>query len=246
LYASSGLSSAINDDGPDPAHDDNDANCLCDSCDPWVRTLDYQGSFAQPLDLTADTESDDDRRLPALEEANLVANDVDEGNDPDSPGLLEPDSPSFSPSSPVLSRNLEPHIHLPCWHNERCADEESHYGEIVSVLDDRRGLGAYECVLCCLHWRQRHHALAHFLGSVHHRRLAFLRGQPMVYCVVCNTLPEVYELHMRSDEHRDHLAALSRYGYSSDCTTRRVITCIDGRLRALRVLVPRDPEDVVV
>ena len=238
----------VNDDGPDPAHDCDDTNCLCDSCDPWVRTLDYQGSFAQPLDLTADTESEDDSRLPALEDANLVVNDEDEGNDPDSPGPLDPDSPSFSPSSPVYSRDLVPHLHLPCWHYERCADEECNYGELVSVVDDRRGLGAYECVLCCLHWRQRHHAIAHFLGSVHHRRLAFLQGQTMVYCVVCNTLPEVYDLHMRSDEHRDHLAALRRYGYSSDCTTRRVITCIDGRLRALRVFVSsdNDPEDVVV
>ena len=238
----------INDDGPAPAHDGDDTNCLCDSCDPWVRTFDYQGSFEQPLDLTADTESEDDSRLPALEDANMVVNDEDEGNDPDSPSPIDLDSPSFSPSSPVYSRDLVPHLHLPCWHYERCADEECNYGELVSVVDDRRGLGAYECVLCCLHWRQRHHAIAHFLGSVHHRRLAFLRGQTMVYCVVCNTLPEVYDLHMRSDEHRDHLAALRRYGYSSDCTTRRVITCIDGRLRALRVFVSsdNDPEDVVV
>ena len=61
----------VNDDGPDPAHDCDDTNCLCDSCDPWVRTLDYQGSFAQPLDLTADTESEEDSHNMVTE---LVAN----------------------------------------------------------------------------------------------------------------------------------------------------------------------------
>ena len=55
----SGLTGAIFDDGPDPAHDGDDTNCLCDSCDPWVRPFDYRGSSAQPLDLTADAESED-------------------------------------------------------------------------------------------------------------------------------------------------------------------------------------------
>jgi hypothetical protein len=67
----------------------------------------------------------------------------------------------------------------------------------------------------------------------------------MVYCLVCNILPEIASEHLQGDEHRDHLAALRRYGYSSDCTTRRVYVGTDGRFRALRVHVPSDaPVDV--
>ena len=225
----------VDDDAPDPAHDSDDAHCMCDVCDPWVSTKDSQGSFALPFDLTGGTESDDDVEPPALEEAD----DANDGMDESDP----PDSPSFSPSSPVYLRRDPPgpHVLLPCWHYERCAEGD----ENISVIDDRRGHGSYECVLCCLHWRQRHHAIEHFLGAVHHRRLAFLRGLPMVYCLVCNVLPEIASAHELGDEHRDHLAALRRYGYSSDCTTRRVYVGADGRFRALRVHVPSDvPVDV--
>ena len=284
MYAFSGLTGAINDDGPDPAHDDDVTHCLCDSCDPWVRPFDYressakplapaadaesedgdithclcdscdpwvrafdeEGSFALPFDFTGDTESDGDSEPPALEEAG-AADDAWDEEEEDADDVSDegdsPVSPSFSPSSPV--HDLPgPHVLLPCWHYERCT-ERYNRDEYISVVDDRRGHGAYECVLCCLHWRQRHHAIEHFLGTVHHRRLAFLNGQPMVYCLVCNILPEVASTHLLGDEHRDLLAALCRYGQSSDCTTRRVYTSADGRLRAARVYLPSDvPVDV--
>ena len=70
--------------------------------------------------------------------------------------------------------------------------------------------------------------------------LPFSMASPWVYCLVCNILPEDASTHLLGDEHRDLLAALCRYGQSSDCTTRRVYTSADGRLRAARVYLPSD------
>ena len=129
MSSPSDLTGVANDDAPDPAHDSDDANCLCDVCDPWVRTDDHQGSFSQPFDFTGDTESDGDSEPPALEEAKAADDDWDEeaedaGDDSDEGDPT--DSPSFSPSSPVYLRHDPPgpHVLLPCWHYERCAESD--------------------------------------------------------------------------------------------------------------------------
>ena len=78
----------------------------------------------------------------------------------------------------------------------------------------------------------RHHAIEHFRSNEHRRRLSFLKGDPMIYCMVCNRLPISKELHELSQEHTQHLAGLERAALPTDCTLRQVSECADGRLRA--------------
>ena len=221
------LDAVFNDDAPSPRHDADDEDCQCDTCVPWVQS-DALGSFSMPIDLTADTDSEDDSSPPASDRNEEVS---------DSSSESYPDSPTYSPSSPAYEQVPDspgPHVLMPCWHNERCGNGN----EFISVVDDRNGLGNYECVLCCLHWRQRHHAMEHFLGSDHSRRLAFLQGAPTLYCLVCDVLPTDREAHRLSHQHEDLRLSLGRPALVSDIATRRVIVCTDGRRRAMCVEYP--------
>jgi len=71
------------------------------------------------------------------------------------------------------------------------------------------------------------------MDNDHARRVSFLRGEPMVYCVICNVLPYSPELHVHTDVHTLALAYLGRVPWPTDCTLRRVIFCADGRQRAV-------------
>jgi hypothetical protein len=200
--------------------------CRCDICEPPIEVINLTQS-----------ESESELEMPGLEEKFPEGAaygdsyyDADDGRFA-SESPLRPNSPTYSPSSPSYDQSPDehtPHIHLSCWHTDRCTSGN----EMVSVMDDRRGLGFYECLECCLHWRYRHHAIEHFRSNEHRRRLSFLKGDPMIYCMVCNRLPISKELHELSQEHTQHLAGLERAALPTDCTLRQVSECADGRLRA--------------
>ena len=124
--------------------------------------------------------------------------------------------------------NFIRHLELPEWNEERRTGS----CESVSVLDDRGGTGHFECMLCGLYWHHRTHALTHWDSDEHQRRVSFLSGVPMVYCVVCNTLPFSPDLHARTMGHIGGLASMGRAALPTDCTLRRVLICPDGRRRA--------------
>ena len=199
--------------------------CRCDICDPPIEVV----------NLTL-SESESEIEMPGLEEkiterAAFGDSYYDVEDFVDSP-TYSPSSPSYDPPSSPLSYPSPDedtlHLHLSCWHTDRCTSGN----EMVSVMDDRRGLGFYECLECCLHWRHRHHAIEHYRSNVHRRRLSFLKGDPMIYCMVCNKLPISKELHELTQEHTLHLAGLERAALPTDCTLRQVSQCADGRLRA--------------
>ena len=206
--------------------------CMCDVCEQAL----YPPVGVINLTLS---DSESELEIPELEVTPPEAaafSDSNYGYNSDSFMTESPlpysrsvqDSPSFSPSSLSMDEEHVLHVNLPCWHTSRVSDGN----EIVSVIDDRRGLGSYECLECCLHWRHRHHALAHFRSDEHKRRQDFLGGDPMIYCMVCNRLPVWKDLHESSREHTHHLAALGRAALPTDCALRQVYKFADGRLRA--------------
>jgi len=138
-------------------------------------TVEDPVNFTSPTspELTESEESNEDS-LPEVYEVN--------GVDSSSAECIEEEehSPQYSPSSP---ERLSPAAM--CWHTERCNGD----GELVSVLDDRDESGFYECLVCTLSWNSRYHSITHFMGNHHARRVSFLRGEPMVYCAICNVLP---------------------------------------------------------
>ena len=251
LFLLSGAQDEFDDDGPDEgstysldsfepplrkccaAHYSDPTRyypCQCDVCELALFPP------VEVINLTL-SDSESEIEIPELEEKSPEAAAFSgsyygynsDGFVAESP--LHQDSPSFSPSSPSYQPVDEEHIlhdNLPCWHTERVTGGT----ERVSVMDDRRGLGMYECLECCLHWRHRHHALAHFRSDEHKRRLRFLRGEAMIYCLVCNRLPIWKDLHESSREHTQHLDALGRAALPTDCDLRQVYECADDRLRA--------------
>jgi hypothetical protein len=169
-----------------------------------------------PLDLTQSSSDDDDSSSSFVESKS-------------SNELLGSPSPSADSSS--WSPDVARHADLPCWHAERCNGTAN---DLTPIMDDRTGTGDFECAECGLRWGYRHLLVAHLRSPEHRRRVDFMEGELMLYCMICNRLPLVSaELHALCSEHTTGLAALARGPLVTDCTVRRVVVCSDGRRRAV-------------
>lgn len=94
------------------------------------------------------------------------------------------------------------------------------------------------CLHCSILFHWTHEAINHWNSARHIQMLNFLWGKPMIYCVVCNTIPEVPGEHIvsLSQRHQKNLQRLGRPGRPTDMCLRQVVVCLDGRRRA--VIVP--------
>jgi hypothetical protein len=103
---------------------------------------------------------------------------------------------------------------------------------VLVMMDERRRQQIY-CFHCSIlfHWTTE--ALAHWSSARHARMLAFLHGDPMIYCVVCKLIPDMPHLHEDAPRHQRNLRRLGRAALPTDVRPRYVIVGSDGRRRAL-------------
>ena len=92
-----------------------------------------------------------------------------------------------------------------------------------------------KCLHCCLlfHWTSE--AINHWNSARHLQMVDFLNGEPMMYCVVCNWLPDMPNLHLMGSRHLKNLRRVGRIAQHTDMQVRRVHLLADGRKYALLV-----------
>lgn len=92
--------------------------------------------------------------------------------------------------------------------------------------DVREEIKCYHCSLV-FHWTSE--ALAHWSSARHLQMVDFLNGEPMVYCVVCNWLPDMPNQHLGGSRHMKNLRRLGRIANHADMQLRQVRLFADGR-----------------
>ena len=92
-----------------------------------------------------------------------------------------------------------------------------------------------KCYHCCLlfHWTSE--AINHWNSARHLQMVDFLNGEPMMYCIVCNWLPDMPHLHLMGSRHLKNLRRVGRIAQHTDMQVRRVHLLADGRRYALLV-----------
>ena len=90
-----------------------------------------------------------------------------------------------------------------------------------------------ECTIL-FHYRSELHR--HVRSERHAQMVSFLGGEPMMYCVVCNWLPDMPHLHLEGSRHAKGLRRLARSAIPTDMEIREVLIGADGRRYA--VLLP--------
>ena len=109
---------------------------------------------------------------------------------------------------------------------------------VLAMWDEnvRTDIKCYHCGLL-FHWTSE--AIAHWSSARHLQMIDFLNGEPMMYCVVCNWLPDMPNLHLMGSRHRKNLRRLSRIAQHADMQVRRVHRFANGRMYAM-LLNPYD------
>ena len=109
---------------------------------------------------------------------------------------------------------------------------------VLAMWDEnvRTDIKCYHCGLL-FHWTSE--AIAHWSSARHLQMIDFLNGEPMMYCVVCNWLPDMPNLHLLGSRHRKNLRRLSRIAQHADMQVRRVHRFANGRMYAM-LLNPYD------
>ena len=103
---------------------------------------------------------------------------------------------------------------------------------VLAMWDEnvRTDIKCYHCGLL-FHWTSE--AIAHWSSARHLQMIDFLNGEPMMYCVVCNWLPDMPNLHLTGSRHRKNLRRLSRIAQHADMQVRRVHRFANGRMYAM-------------
>ena len=93
------------------------------------------------------------------------------------------------------------------------------------------------CYHCAILFTRLEEALRHWESNRHARMLAFMTGEPMYYCQLCNRLPLLHEDHVVGKCHKRHLRRFGRLGepWDEDVCLRKVLRDRFGTRRAHRV-----------
>ena len=105
----------------------------------------------------------------------------------------------------------------------------------VLVMLDQHTRAEVHCYHCSIKFHWTTDAIQHWSSPRHTLMMAFLHGEPMVYCVLCNILPEMPHRHLDGKRHARALRRSGRGPLPSDVQVRRVYIGADGRRRALLV-----------
>ena len=92
-----------------------------------------------------------------------------------------------------------------------------------------------KCLHCSILFHWTSHAIQHWSSERHLQMVEFLNGEPMMYCVVCNWLPDMPHQHLQGQRHMKALRKLGRIAHHADMQIRRVLLFDDGRKYAVLV-----------
>ena len=109
----------------------------------------------------------------------------------------------------------------------------------VLVMWDENIRMELKCYQCCLlfHWTSE--AINHWNSERHLQMVEFLNGEPMMFCVVCNWLPDMPHRHLQGARHLKGLRRLGRIAQYTDMQVRRVHLFADGRKYAMFLLLSK-------
>ena len=92
-----------------------------------------------------------------------------------------------------------------------------------------------KCLHCSILFHWTSHAIQHWSSERHLQMIEFLNGEPMMYCVVCNWLPDMPHQHLQGSRHLKGLRKLGRIAHHADMQIRRVRLFDDGRKYAVLI-----------
>jgi hypothetical protein len=199
-------------------------------------------------------ESKDDESWGDLDEV-----DPTDGYSPTMPPHpFSPPSPelSLSPQSPLLPSQRSPYQSPPridlTHDDERLEDPTFNDGPAADlssvvlplgfdpdpefVMMDEEARGCFWCDHCSMHFSFRSVLHEHLRTTRHRDMINFLNGEPMIFCVVCKTLPEMPCRHESSRSHRRKVMLLGRYPREADVALRQVV--MGANRRKMAILLP--------
>ena len=156
----------------------------------------------------------------------------DESQRPSSPNGVDWPSPELSPSEDEAPDYFDDRAR----HQVIDLTDPGLFDEDpVLVMQDQHARVEIHCLHCSIKFHWTTDAIQHWSSPRHALMMAFLHGEPMVYCVLCNLLPEMPHRHLDGKRHARALRRSGRGPLPSDVQVRRVYIGADGRRRALLV-----------
>ena len=157
-----------------------------------------------------------------------------------SPLLPSQRSPYHSPPRIDLTMDDEPLvdvgiIDLPSVLLQLPADFDP---EPVFVMRDEEAYGGFWCDYCSIRFTRRSLLHVHERTVRHYEMMAFLNGEPMYWCAVCNLLPDMPFRHHLDQSHRRKVSYLRRHSRSSDLALRQVV--MGANHRRVAILLPEN------
>ena len=156
--------------------------------------------------------------------------DLDESQRPSSPNGVYWPSPELSSSEDEAPDYFDDRRQVIDLTEPDVFDEDP-----VLVMQDQHARVEIHCLHCSIKFHWSTDAIQHWSSPRHALMMAFLHGEPMVYCVPCNMLPEMPHRHTEGKRHAKALRRIGRNPLPSDVQVRRVYIGADGRRRALLV-----------
>ena len=124
---------------------------------------------------------------------------------------------------------------LPALHTPRALPVPPFNTQPVLAMWDEDIRVDIKCLHCSILFHWTSHAIQHWNSERHLQMVDFLNGEPMMYCVVCNWLPDMPHQHLQGSRHQKALRKLGRIAHHADMQIRCVRTFDDGRKYAVLI-----------